>query len=248
MKQQQVGPVSLYFDPGEEQAASMIAGAIEETSWILRSRWSLGIPPGCSLVVMTFWRVRAMWPVAGGWTNRFGRRVAVGVKPPSLLAQADRRIGERIFIHVEDPLEKVRQITCHELTHAATAALKLPMWLNEGLATRAVDHLTGSPTIRLDTLELLSEHADGVKPLMYRNLRLGNRDAVVYEYVRGYWLIRLLDEHFPDALAQCLVRRSGHALESIVAEALDLSRDRLWGELNPLLRHHFAPLLNTPRA
>ncbi len=265
MKKRQIGNITLYFDPSEESTADLVAGVIDETSWILRSRWSLEIPSDCHLIVMTswqqfffnaaplayrfglvislplwVWRVKAMWRVAGGWTNRFGHRVAVGVKPPSLLAGADRRIGERIFVSIDDPREKVRQITCHELTHAASAARKLPMWLNEGFATRTVDHLAGYPTIRADTLQLLSSPDTGVKPLGYRNLRLKDQESIVYEYARGYWLTRLLDEQYPDKLTNCMTKGSDRSQEDIVAEALGLPRDELWAALNPLLLEHFA--------
>lgn len=265
MQQRVVANISLHFDSDEVATANLVSGVIEETGWILRSRWSLEIPPDCHLIVMTswqqffinapplayklglalslplwIWRARAMWPVAGGWTNRFGRRVAVGVKPPALLAQADRRIGKRLFVHVDDPQEKVRQITCHELTHAATAARKLPMWLNEGLATRAVDHLSGHPSIRTDTLQLITQRVSRSKPLKYRNLRIKDQEAIVYEYARGYWLTRLLDEMYPDSLAQCLNQRSDRALEAIVAGAVGLAQDRLWLDLNPLLIERFS--------
>ena len=118
MEQRKIGTLTLHHEPGEEEIAGLIAAVIEETSWILRDRWSLTIPEDCHLVLMTswqqfftkaappmykfglalsfpiwVWKVRALWPIAGGWTNRFGRRVAIGVKPPTLLAQADRRIG-----------------------------------------------------------------------------------------------------------------------------------------------------------
>jgi hypothetical protein len=128
MKQRQIGNIPIHFDPSLEPTADLVAGVIEQTSRILRSRWSLEIPSNCHLIVMTswqqfffnaallafrlglainlpiwVWRVRAMWRVSGGWTSRFGPRAAIGVKPPSLLEQADRRIGERIFVPIDDP-------------------------------------------------------------------------------------------------------------------------------------------------
>ena len=267
MEEQKIGPVTIHHEPGHEETAGVIAAVIEETSWILRARWSLTIPVDCHLILMTswqqffvkaappmykfglalslpiwVWKVRTLWPVAGGWTNRFGRRVAIGVKPPTLLSQADLRIGERLFVRVDDPNEKVRQITCHELTHAATAARKLPLWLNEGLATRAVDHLAGYQTIRADTLDLFSRRIKGAKPSGYRQLRVKDRDAVVYEYARGYWLVRLLDERFPDVLARCLDSRSDRERVEMMSAALGLPPGGFWPSLNSLLLDTFVPL------
>ena len=273
MEKLNTGSVTIHSGTGQEETAGLITAAIEETSWILRSRWSLAIPEDCHLVLMSswqqffisaapplyklglaitlplwVWRVRAMWPVAGGWTNRFGRRVAIGVKPPALLALADRRIGECLFVRVDDPNEKVRQITCHELTHAATASRKLPMWLNEGLATRAVDHLAGYPTIRADTLDLLSRRIKGTKPPGYRQLRVKDREAVVYEYARGYWLVRLLDEQFPDVLARCFDSSSDRERLGMMSSALGLPQGGFWPGLNHLLLDTFLSPPESPNS
>jgi hypothetical protein len=271
MEQRKTGTITMHYEPGHDEIAGLLTAVIDETSWILRARWSLAFPEDCHLVVMTSWqqffmnaappiyklglaltlplwvrRVRAMWPVAGGWTNRFGRRVAIGVKPPSLLAQADRRIGERLFVRVDDPNEKVRQITCHELTHAATTTRKLPMWLNEGLATRAVDHLAGYPTIRADTLDLFSRRIKGAKPPGYRQLRVEDRDAVAYEYARGYWLVRMLDEQFPDVLARCLESSSDRERLEMMSLTLGLPQGGFWPGVNHLLLDAYLPRQEPP--
>ena len=40
-------------------------------------------------------------------------------------------------MHVPNLLEKIQHLTCHELVHACTAHLRLPFWLNEGIAVDA---------------------------------------------------------------------------------------------------------------
>jgi hypothetical protein len=46
----------------------------------------------------------------------------------------DDFVGEFIFVEEKDTQTNVRHVTCHELTHACSAYLGLPAWLNEGLA------------------------------------------------------------------------------------------------------------------
>ncbi|MEJ2011491.1 MAG: hypothetical protein P8X64_04620 [Anaerolineales bacterium] len=266
MKREQISTITIYFDEQDQDSARLVMQATRETEELLRSRWSLAFPPDCLLLVMTSWfqfvfnaspmlwriplvltlplwagRVASMWKVAGGWTNRFGRRVAIGVKPPALLEAADRRIGERIFVKQVDPQEKVRQITCHELTHAATSRLKLPLWLNEGLAARAVDHFSGQSTIRIETLESLVNPGRNPRPLSYRQLRTRDRELVVYQFARGYWLTRWLDETEPDVLLHLIsTRLPASEIENLLAETLGLDRSNLWPDIDRALYSRYA--------
>jgi len=43
---------------------------------------------------------------------------------------------------------KVQQIACHELVHAFTSHLRLPVWLHEGLAMVTVDRLLQNQSIQ----------------------------------------------------------------------------------------------------
>ena len=269
MKRELQGRVFVHHDESEAASAELVIQALEKTKLLLKEHWLLELPGDCHLLVMSSWRqflfnaapiswrimlaltlplwvgrVESMWKVAGGWTNRFGQRVAVGIKPPRLLATSDRRMGERIFVPQEDPQEKVRQITCHELTHAATSALRLPLWLNEGLAARAVDHYSGHPTIRMETLETLRDHDRDSDPLTYRQLRTRDQDRVVYQFARGYWLTRWLDEDRPDALGRLLsTRMSSHEIERILAETLSLEITELWQSVDRRLVESFTPAI-----
>ena len=98
--------IPVRFPPGEEDTARVISGAAQDALRLVAERWGLPAPVGCELHVMTscigfifraapwpWWillaittplwvgRARRAWPVSAGWTLRFGRRTAVGVKP-----------------------------------------------------------------------------------------------------------------------------------------------------------------------
>jgi hypothetical protein len=193
-------------------------------------------------VTIPLWvfRVRKIWRFAGGWVQRYGARLAVGIKPPRILQQADRSIGAQIFVPEKEIDEKVEQVTCHELVHAFTAHLRLPMWLNEGLAMVTVDRLSGAPTVRLETVESLDEPARGSGPESYRSVQRKDKEALVYHVVRGYWLTRYIEETQPDLLQGLLAQRQSHsALEVQVATALGMDRDEFWRRIDGIVASHF---------
>ena len=268
MRKIQLDRLSVYFEPPESDAAALIADAARETLDLLATRWSLEAPADLRVYVMTSWRrfllqaapwfwqplialqipllrsrMRRLWPVTGGWAQRFGGRHTVGVKPPWLLARADRSIGDEIFVPAENLRAKVREITCHELTHALTAALKLPAWLNEGLAMVAVDRLQGRPTVRPETLSHLTRTNHRQRPDNYRSLHQVDPAVYVQLYAEGYWVTRYLDETHPQALAELLAqRRRPEEFDATLAEVLALPKPAgdLWQTLKPVVVAHYA--------
>jgi hypothetical protein len=131
----------------------------------------------------------------------------------------------------------VRHNTCHELTHASTDHLHLPLWLHEGLAMLAVDLLAGAATVRPDTLPC---HVAGVEA-PGRSGPSTAPDAMVRRAVRGYWTTRYLAEtqsdFLRDLLAETLDRIS---IEERVASCLGLPREALWEAIEERLLARYA--------
>jgi len=257
--------LTLFFDEGERDSVELIRHASEKSTRLIHECWGLATPQDCRVYIMTswfyfvfhsapwswrillaasmplwYWRVRKLWEYAGGWAQRYGKRRAVGVKPPRLIQVANRSIGERIFLKNEDVGEKVQHITCHELVHAFTAHLKLPMWLNEGLAMLTVDRYFGEPTVRPETLETLARAPQGTRPGRYRKLRVRDEADMLYHYVRGYWLTRYIEDTRPGWLRELLERRYTHTtLESKIASAFGLQDAQFWREIDAMVVSHF---------
>jgi len=265
METMPVDGLTLFFDPQERQAAELMRHACEKSIRLIRACWGLETPQDCRVYVMTSWRrflfhsspwtwrillgvsvpawysrVQRLWRIAGGWVQRYGRRVAVGVKPARLVERADRSMGERIFYGQDDMDEKVQQVTCHELVHAFAAHLRLPLWLNEGLAMVTVDRYFQKPTVRYETLEVLRRWAGGTGPGEYRSLSYKDQDAVVYHCVRGYWITRYLEDTRPELLRSLLSQRHRRrALEDKVAAALGRGREAFWRDIDGVVACHF---------
>jgi hypothetical protein len=266
MRTKPIDGLTLFFDAREREAAELIGQACQRSVEIIHTRWDLDTPEDCRVYVMTSWvrflfhappwpwrilvaatlplwyfRARKLWAIAGGWHQQFGERRAVGVKPPRLLEAADTSIGERIFIKEDDLDERVRRNACHELTHAFTSHLGLPMWLNEGLAMVTADKFAGKPTVKSETIQALAQPPQDTRPGRYRQLRgEAMDDLVFYHCVRGYWLTRYLEDTRPDLLRDLLRQKhSPAALESQVAAAYKMELSEFWKRIDDVIVYHF---------
>jgi hypothetical protein len=260
-----VNGLTLYYEEEGAYALDLVREACVQSIRIMQDSWQLNTPAECWGYVMTsldqymthappsIWRVllavtkplwnsrfKALWEVAGGWEQQFGKRHTFGVKPPHLLEAADKSIGERIFVKEEDVDAKVQQNTCHELTHAFSSHLKLPLWLKEGLAMVSVDKYAGKPTVMSETLDLLSNGTPDSNSRSYRGGRINDQDGLVYEVVRGYWLTRYIEDTQPQLLLDLLKRQYKHnMLENKVADAYGMETDTFWQGINGMIGSHF---------
>lgn len=265
METMTIDGLTLFFDEEERETARLVQDTCEKSLRLIREQWDLDAPQELRVYVMTSWlgfifhsapwfwqpllvlslpfwylRVRNLWRYAGGWSQRYGERCAIGVKPARLIRQADRRLGDRVFVQDNHIDEKIRQITCHELAHAFTAHLKLPMWLNEGLAMLMVDRLLEKQTVRHETLDVLARSAGAQNLQRVGTISAKNQDAVIYLYVRGYWIVRYLEDVRPDLLRNLLAQRHSRTeLEERIAGALDMDRETFWSSIDSMAASHF---------
>lgn len=257
--------IRIYFEEEERGSAETIQFACEKCIQVIRDEWGLEAPEECHVYVMTSWiqfiflsapwhwkillfltfpfwnfRVRRMWQIAGGWTQRYGKRCAIGIKPPWLIEVADRSIGERIFVKEESFEQKIQLITCHELTHAFTSHLRLPMWLNEGLAMVMVDKFLGIPTVKESTLHALQQSGNPQSPGSYQKVSVRDHDAMVYHTVRGYWITRYMMDTRPDLLKNLLNQRQSHeALVDKISSSYGLNQKDFWTAIDGMMVAHF---------
>ena len=265
MQTKSIAGLRVIYQADDTEAAAIVEDACLHSIRVISDTWGLPVPGDCRVYVMTSWmrfavdsapwpwrllmaitvplwfsRVRSLWRYAGGWTQGFGGRPAVGLNPPHLMSTADKSIGERIFIREEDVTQKVRHVTCHELTHAFMAHLRLPSWLNEGLAMVTVDRFFGRPTVRQETLATLTPQSRAGRPQDSARVNLADKDAIIRHYVRGYWIARYLAETDLEFLRGLLrARTSRRQLESRIAAKLGDSPKALWTEVDTIVLSHF---------
>ena len=257
--------ITVVFDASEQDTAELIADTVDKVLCLIQEKWGLNRPQDCRIYIMTFWwdfffrsapwpwkimlvialplwslRAQRVWPYSAAWTQRYGRRVAIGIKPPWLLEVSDKSIGVHMYVDEKDTNTKVRHVTCHELTHACSAHLKLPAWLNEGIAQVTVDCFLEKRTIRTDTLELVQSFTPKGRPPTYRELsRMGGK-TLAYHAVRGYWLVRFLEDQCPGFLKRKLISyRESRKIEDALAVEMELEPDSLWSQIDDRLVAHF---------
>jgi len=257
--------VQVIFDPSEAETGEVIAGTVGEALPLIYESWGVVKPADCRIYVMTSWwgffvqstpwvwriyltlafplwgyRARRMWPYSGAWTQYYGRRVAIGMKPPRLLTVSDKSIGKLLFVEEPDMIKKLQQFTCHELTHACAARLRLPAWLNEGLAMVTVDRLVGKRTVREDTLGLLKTIELTRRPPSYLKLSRMKPDEIAFNTALGYWLVCYLEEVQPGFLKSQLAAstRPSRWEENIIA-GLGIEPDEFWSKIPAQLNAYF---------
>jgi hypothetical protein len=265
LQQLQVGRLRIEFAPEDRSTAEVMAEACFAALQMAKSTWGLDPPADCRLYVMTSWRgfifqsapwpwrvmlalnyplwsgrARRTWPYSAAWTQRYGKRVAIGIKPPRLLDTSDKSVGVHMFVEEKDPVAKIRHLTCHELIHAASAHLRLPPWLNEGLAAVSVDHFMGKATIRPESLDLVRRVQPKAAPPSYRAMARFQGELLAYHAVRGYWIVRFLEDRHPGFLRSLLgERRAPAAIERQIAERLGLKPADLWRDIDEHVAEHF---------
>jgi len=257
--------IIVFFNPNDQDTAEVICGAATKALHLIHENWGLGSPQDCRIYIMTSWwgfffqsapwpwrillaisfplwcfRARRTWPYSAAWTQRYGRRVAIGIKPPALLEESDKSIGALMYVEEKDTKTKLRHLTCHELTHACSANLKLTAWLNEGLAAVTVDRFLEKQTIRTDTLELLRRYTPKGSPPTYAKLSRLNAEAIAYNSVLGYWLVQYLEEKHPGFLKRLFSSSTDpRTIENDIAVQLGAEPDGFWSKIRPIIVAHF---------
>lgn len=261
MKLETIKTIRFVYPETEKKDAAVIKEAILSCSEICSDHWSLATTQEVWVVLMTDWkmfldmaappswkpliwftkrfqaaRFEQIWLVAGGWNQSFGKRVVAGVKPGHLIETADRHIGEKLFVPDTDLAEKVFTITCHELTHAFTDYLRLPVWLHEGLAMRTADLCLGRQTVQMETLSRLQNSTYG----RITRYQLQDEEALIQLYVRSYWLIRWLENEQFETLHSWLHHpMKPTILEEALAKLVAVPVQQLWDRMDAFLASRF---------
>lgn len=259
-----VDDITILFDVNEKPSADLLAKACTESIPVIFALWRLKVPPKCKVYVMTSWQkflfqsapwyrkilifllfpllyvqTNKQWSKIAGWTL-MGQPI-IGIKAPALLDLQDKEIGKRIYLQESDLNKRVQEYLCHELVHVCANHLKLPLWLNEGIAMYTVDKLSGKQTVQMDTLKLLNNKPQKYRFLNYRTLANASTDEIVYNYVRGYWMTWYLEKNYPGFMSQLLQRRyDERELVKHISDRLSIRPDEFWSRIDHKIVAEFA--------
>lgn len=172
-----------------------------------------------------------------GWSEIAGLTIPhhsiCGIKSPGLVDPAGGKIGRRIYIEYANSDSLVQAAICHELTHAFSVHLDLPVWLNEGIAMYAVDKFVGKTTVNMETLKFIEAYPHKNRSTNYSNLMSGSDDSTVYTYARSYWLTRYLEQNYPGFIKSLLVKRQSHRkIEKLLSSKTGIPLKDFWNEID----------------
>ncbi|OGN88981.1 MAG: hypothetical protein A2Z74_04625 [Chloroflexi bacterium RBG_13_46_9] len=260
-----INKITVNFDANEKETAGLIAGACQRSIELAAECWGLSSPQDCRIFIMRSaikflfqsapwsWRiylgialplwyrqVNRIWQYAGAWTQRFGKRIVIGIKPPYMIEKSDQSIGVRLFVEEPDINKKIQQFTCHELVHACSSHLRLPMWLNEGIAIVTVDRFVGEQTVRMDTLDLIKNVSAHTQPPAQRELFKLDKEKIAYHTIRGYWLVKYIEELHPGLLKNLFSQSpDSKSINEKIITALKMDPATFWANIDEVLVRHF---------
>ncbi|HHU60790.1 MAG TPA: hypothetical protein GXZ55_02365 [Natronincola sp.] len=122
----------------------------------------------------------------------------------------------------------------------------LPYWLENGLIIFCSDKILDNKSVKNESLTFLKNEDYG-EMSQYSFLNT-NRGEFVYNYVKGYWTVRYLEEEYPGFLKETFKTYKGEDVVRMIVEKLGLDTtddEKMWIQLDELLYNHYKHLLET---
>jgi len=89
-------------------------------------------------------------------------------------------------------------------------------------------------------LEFMRDFLPKGAPPTYRELSRMSGEAIAYHGMRGYWLVRYLEEKHPGFLRRMFsLRRDSKAIEQEMIVALGMEPGRFWSQIDNVVVDHF---------
>ncbi|WP_432663723.1 hypothetical protein R9X47_24450 [Wukongibacter baidiensis] len=261
MEKKKLDNLSLTYDFKYRDSAEIVNDIYKNVEDLIYETWGLNVPSKYKIFVVDsytyfvfaaapwylkiafglvfplwYFSARKVWKFAGGITLLKVKYSPIVIKPMELLTKADTSIGDKIFIRDKDLRKKLQHIICHEIVHVFSSKLKLPMWLNEGIAMVTVDKLLGEQTVRNDTTQMFSDNQ--YKKLTYKKLSKADKNTIAYNYVYGYWAVMYLEKEHPGFLKE-LFKKGKVDFEKEIAKKLGIDKKKLWNEFRDLMLNYF---------
>lgn len=115
--------------------------------------------------------------------------------------------------------EYLKSIYAHELTHAFSNKLKLPQWLNEGIALYTSEDVLNDRIVSKNSLELLNKESTKIN---ISRLIIDSEIKMAYTYIKGYWTIKYLNEIYPGFIKRVFKKYNGNDIVNEILKKLDL--------------------------
>ncbi len=151
-----------------------------------------------------------------------------------------------IYYKSDSNLLKFERNACHIMVNVFIAPISLPYWLENGLIIFCSDSVLDNPFLKIESLFLFTGKV--YDEIVSFSLQNTNEDKINYNYVKGYWTVRYLEEEHPGFLKETFKSHKGEDVVRMIVEKLGLDTiddEKMWNQLDELLYNHFEHLLET---
>jgi len=268
MKHVIAGNIKILYNNAGKSSVDLFANACTKSIPVIYETWGLKAPANCKVYIMTSWqsylfqtlswaekfflvvvlpislpqvymKMSKSWRLFSGWT--VPSRPNCWIKTLALVNMSSHELRDKVHIQETDPDNIVRLAICHELTHAFSVHLKLPLWLSEGIAMYTTDKFAGKITVKAESLKYLEPNPHKNRSTNYTKLTTGDDDRIAYNYARGYWLTRYLEHNFPGFIRGLLVKRqSKRKIEQQLSLKTGIPVKDFWNEIDKKIVAQFA--------
>lgn len=165
------------------------------------------------------------------------------LKPIEAYDRLDKSIGKHIYIDGKIYKKKDQFLItlCDQLVNICIPP-KVPIWINEGISTFTVENFIKKPKYKNESILLLKNDCKMIKNV--HELSKVSDTCIAYNYAKGYWTVRYLEENYPGFLKETFMKYEGEEIVERIRLKLGLSEEDFWEQLDELLYENYKHLLD----
>ena len=191
-------------------------------------------------LVFPFWYINIRMRLLswGSMTNTNKDGANILIKPIEVYDTITYGVGKNIFIKNKDKEMAFNKTFFNCMVVIYISSLKLSIWLEQGIAIYTVGNCIGERIVKEETINMLNEN--NYKKI-YGNIIDVDDKTVEYNYVKGYWTIKYLEENYPGFLKETFKKNKvNHESEIMNKIGLNTkSEEEFWIKLDDKLYDYF---------
>ena len=165
------------------------------------------------------------------------------LKPMEAYRNLDSELGNIIYKTKKNNLSKKFKITLCDQLLSILIPQYLTLWLNEGITSVTIEKYIDKQIYKVDSLKLLKENYCQINVSEFSEV---DNKTIAYNYTKGYWTVRYLEEEYPGFLKKTIKKYKGEEIVKEIGKKLGLdtnNKDELWEQIDDLLYDHYQYLL-----
>lgn len=196
------------------------------------------------LLIFPIWYIstKKHLPRWGGITYKRDNINFIMAKPIEVYSNIESGIGKMVYkrIRKNETIYKISICLC--IVDTFSSSFRLPLWIKEGIKIVTIEKIIGKQLVKNDSLFLLKEKTGQTINCITINEK-DNDIMLAYNYVKGYWTVRYLEENYPGFLKETFKEYKGEEIVEQIRLKLGLNHESFWEKLDELLYESYKHLL-----